>query len=48
MDLSGSQTIKIEEFVFGARFFCESVPLPEILYLYKRLDYKGTGQLDAN
>jgi len=43
MDLTGSDTVKIEEFVFGVRFFCESVPLPEILYLFKRLDNRGSG-----
>jgi Ca2+-binding EF-hand superfamily protein len=46
MDLNGSESLKIEEFMFGVQFFCGSVSLPEILMLFKKLDSNNDGIID--
>ena len=37
-DLSGSETLRIDEFVFGVQFFVTGTRLTECLMLFSKLD----------
>ena len=38
MDLTGTETLKLEEFYFSVQFFCTNVGLKETMVLFKELD----------
>ena len=48
MDLSATESLRIEEFMFGTQFFCSNVSLPEVILLFKKLDTNNDGIIDAN
>ena len=45
-DLSGSETLRIDEFVFGVQFFVTGSRLTECLMLFSKLDTAQDGVLD--
>ena len=45
-DLSGSETLRIDEFVFGVQFFISGTRLTECLMLFSKLDTLQDGLLD--
>ena len=46
MDLSGTGTIKPEEFLFAVRFFIKGATLSETMLIFKQLDANTDGFLD--
>lgn len=46
-DLSGSETLRIDEFLFGVEFFISGNRLKECLMLFQQLDANEDGVLDA-
>ena len=47
-DLSGSETLSIDEFVFGVQFFITGCRLTECLMLFQKLDISQDGLLDES
>ena len=45
-DLSGSETLRIDEFVFGVQFFVTGTRLTECLMMFSKLDTAQDGLLD--
>ena len=45
-DLSGSETLRIDEFLFGVEFFVSGSRLKECLMLFQELDVNGDGMID--
>ena len=48
LDLTGTQTLKLEEFNFGVQFFVAGNHFPETLLLFQHLDLNGDGQIDVD
>lgn len=46
MDLNGSETIRIEEFMFAVQFFISGAGIAEIILLFNQLDINQDGMLD--
>ena len=45
-DLSGSETLRIDEFLFGVQFFIQGNRLKDCLMLFQELDINRDGMLD--
>ncbi len=45
-DLSGNESLRIDEFLFGCEFFVSGNRLKDCLMLFKELDENNDGQLD--
>ena len=48
MELSSSETIRIEEFMFAVQFFIASASITDIILLFNQLDTNKDGMLDLN
>ena len=46
MDLNGSETIRIEEFMFAVQFFIAGAGIADIILLFNQLDINQDGRLD--
>ena len=46
MDLSASESVRIEEFLFCVQFFVASVDLALVIMLFKQLDSNGDGVVE--
>lgn len=48
MDFNHSETLKIEEFAFGVKFFISNASLTDIIVLFNIIDTNKDGMIDLN